>query len=254
MTHDCLARNGQMCVRCTVRLGQMLRNLPELYVRLEVEIVRATPAPSERSASKEAPMPVSAANLDLLTLNVEHVKGVEAVEGWCRIVIEERSVNWPNPLDSVYGRLSVACQFLTVHLEWISAQPWCDEFAAEVGLLERALRHAVEPEPITRTRIPCPDCQRPMLRDETDPGLPAMVCRPCESRWESEAFLVLAERLDSYPVLIEDVAQHLMIPAHRIRNWVTRDLIPNHGRPGSPKVKLSEVLAMVEASKTKGVA
>ena len=228
------------------RLFGRLRAIPELYERLELEVVEGTPPPSPRSARGQASMPLSASVLDVLRTEAEHLNGLESMEGWCRIVIEERDFHWPEPSETIGGRLAAACGFLRTHLDWIATQPWVDELDNEAAILARTLRHAVEPEGRwVRTRIPCliPECSGLLWKDRLDPGSPEITCRVCGDRWPPEAYWNLAER-STNPVTLQDAAQFGAATYNEIRNWIYRDKrLTNHGTDGAPRVLLMEVLA-----------
>ena len=191
-------------------------------------------------------MPLSASVLDVLRTDAEHINGLTSMEGWCRIIIEERAFHWPDPSDSIGGRLATACNFLRTHLDWICGQPWVDEMDAEVAILHRSLRHAVEPEGRWRgTRIRCQieTCTEGLLSwDLLDPACPVLVCKVCGDTWQPEAFWRLAEHT-SNPVSLRDAEQIGLASYTDLRNWLRRGTLPNHGTDGAPRVLLMEVLA-----------
>ena len=275
-----------VCDPCQARVRRQLRLIPSLYERLEVDAVEATPPPSERSGQgKNPPLLVPGETLDVLNLRIttgetfrNHqlptefgpdgepvdwerqpatLDGLESLEGWCRIVIEERDFTWPPPTDTVWGRLATACEFLWRHSAWILTQPWVDEFAAEVQALHRALRNAVEPDNRwRRTGIPCgvDDCASTMWVDSLDPANPALVCRETAHdppvRWEPEAWEAMGERM-AQTVRIPDIAAMLGLPQQTLRNWVDRGKVTNHGTPQQPRLRLGDVLDALHESKAR---
>jgi hypothetical protein len=249
-----------LCDSCGRNLRRRLVDIPELYLRLEVEIVQATPVPSERSSGAPPLIPTDV--LDVLLLRAGQIDGLESLEGWCRVVIEDRRFSWPEPADTVYGRLATACGFLWRHSAWVLQQPWADELDNETRILAKALHRAVEPDGRwAKTRIPCPrlmppveddgapiPCPGTLWVDALDPGDPALVCRRCDDRWESEAWQLLGDRVAA-PVRIADVAAILMLDHWTIRKWIERGQVPNHGTPGQPRILLKEVLARLRGQR-----
>ena len=239
--------DGMLCRPHKRRLFGRLRSIPELYEKLELEAVEGTPPPSPRSARGQASMPLSASVLDVLRTEAEHLNGLESMEGWCRIVIEERRLaGGPNGGATIGGRLAAACGFLRTHLDWIATQPWVDELDNEAAILARTLRHAVEPEGRWRgTRIRCQieTCAEGLLSwDLLDPANPVLVCKVCGDTWQPEAFWRLAEHT-SNPVSLRDAEQIGLASYTDLRNWLRRGTLPNHGTDGAPRVLLMEVLA-----------
>ena len=190
-------------------------------------------------------MPLSASVLDVLRTEAEHLNGLESMEGWCRIVIEERAFHWPAPSETIGGRLAAACGFLRTHLDWIATQPWVDELDNEAAILARTLRHAVEPEGRwVRTRIPCTTdgCAGTLWWDCLDPASKVLTCRSCGDTWQPEALWILAERTPT-PVSLRDAADFLGETYGNMRHWVARGNVPNRGTEGAPRVLLAEVLS-----------
>lgn len=248
-----LSEDGMLCRSHKRRLFGRLRGIPDLYEKLELEVVEGTPPPNVRSSRGQASLPITADILDILRTDAEHLNGLESMEGWCRIVIEERRFSWPEPLDTVAGRLATACAFLRTHLDWITTQAWVDEMDSEVQILHRTLRSAVEPEGRwVKTRIPCTtqDCTGELWWDCLDPGNRALTCRACGDRWEPEAFWALAERTPT-PVTLRDAEQFGAATYTDLRNWIARGSLVNHGSDGAPRVLLAEVMAARKSMLTK---
>lgn len=247
--------DGLLCQGHKRRLFGRLRGIPELYERLAGEPAFGTPAPSARPGRAAGALLVSGDVLDLLRGDVQHLSVLESLEGWCRIVIEERKFHWPPPADSVFGRLTVACSFLRTHLEWVAKQDWVDELDHEVGLIHRALRTAVEPQGRFKpTRIDCQieTCTEGKLSwDFLDEPNPVLVCRVCGDTWQPEAFWLLAEHTRN-PVTLRDAEQMGVATYTDLRNWLARGSLPNHGSEGAPRVLLVEVMAVRKDQLAKG--
>lgn len=265
---DCLVchrelDSGTTCHLCRSRLASRLREIPALYEQVEVEACLATPPPSERtSGTGSHPLPMGLDILAALLLRVptgetfthpftgEPTAGyrdlLESLEGWCRVVIEERDFSWPNyPPETYRGRVKVASGFLLTHAEWLSDQRFVDEVAADVQATFRLLKSAAAPDRShAPTQIPCPgsEVDGPCSgRFSRDLSTGALLCRACGKEWDTAAIPYLAQVLGDHAVKIGDVCD-MGFSQVNVRNAIRDGLIPNHGSEGSPRVFFWEVL------------
>ena len=247
------AVHGFLCESHFQRFGQNLRD-----VELEATYLDARPSMQQRMdagggslASERAP-----ARLDVL-VHTDHRRGtgmsetdddanaaghtlpiLDVLHSWARVVREERGlterateVRMPDGGPSAWAPSAVTItgerDLLTRHLEWIAAQPWCDEAYTDVRQLLSQLRIANHHQP-DRPYSHCPvlvdgeschgqvwihDELQPVWRRYTDrcsktweqaPG--SAVCDTCGANWATDAEKARLRRM------IGDAASELARP------------------------------------------
>ena len=105
------------------------------------------------------------------------------LESWARLVREERKLQRPRFPATILSETSL----LEGHLDWIVAQPWVDDLAAELRQAQGALHSAIgdhAPRPVGRCPVVHPDageCGGPLFQDRYG-GL-SVSCRACGEVW-----------------------------------------------------------------------
>jgi hypothetical protein len=105
------------------------------------------------------------------------------LESWARLVREERDLTAPTTPSTILSEANL----LTVHLDWVAAQPFVDELATELRHIKRSLHAAIgdhAPRPVGRCPIVNPDsgqCGGPLYQDRY--GRLSVTCRTCGETW-----------------------------------------------------------------------
>ena len=114
-----------------------------------------------------------------------------AVASWVLLVAEERPLSAKLP-SSVIAQLDL----LERHGDWISEQPWIDDYWAELGEIRNALKSALHDRASTkvgRCYLPTDDgkdCHGNLLRRN---GELSVRCHRCDARWVTAAELARLE-------------------------------------------------------------
>jgi hypothetical protein len=251
MTATCIGRHdddppltthGMLCARCHGRLARALADIVALYPTLAV-VVMLSGNPSGGSRGKPGSRPPC--NVDVIDLTDPRGETHAQIAGWTRIVIEERRLA-AQPAD-----IEQAARLLTIHLDWIAEQPWCDEALLEISNVAYRIRRACNdlPDPPIGT---CPDIDP---RGETDrcggplrwiDGSTAVTCSRCGSSW-SEAdlphILRVVEPTRKFPVSRDWVAMTYGVAAGTLRQWVRRGHVRTYS---DEQVDLFDVLTRVQ--------
>lgn len=138
-----------VCAGCRGRMEQTLAELPAQHSALAARLAASlSNGMGEKvGGSRERPLPISTTVAD----HREHIARTTA--SWAALTAEERGIAYPLHPDP-----STVCTWLLRHLEWACAQPWIDDYAAELaGLRGRALAILY---PTGRRRVdiaPCPE-------------------------------------------------------------------------------------------------
>ena len=212
-----LTTHGMLCARCHGRLARALADIVALYPTLAV-VVMLSGNPSGGSRGKPGSRPPC--NVDVIDLTDPRGETHAQIAGWTRIVIEERR------LAAQTADIEQAARLLTIHLDWIAEQPWCDEALLEISNVAYRIRRACNdlPDPPIGT---CPDIDP---RGETDrcggplrwiDGSTAVTCSRCGSNWDTDS-LVYVGRVSPLALwgTVPDVARMLDMPERTLRHWV----------------------------------
>lgn len=142
------ARHGLLCGGCYGRLERTIAELPAVHTWLQGALQPGTTAGEHVTATREPPTPLRVDVYD------ERVDIAGKLTEWARLVAEERQLH--GPTDS---RPESTAAFLLTHLDWSAAQPWVDEYAAEMFELRRDAHTLAPWTPGThRLPAPCPTC------------------------------------------------------------------------------------------------
>jgi len=217
-----LAHHGLLCSRCHGRLARALSDIAALYPLLEELLI---PGSVNGGGTRGKPGSRPACDLDVADLRDARGAVHAEVSGWARIVIEERQLA-ARPLD-----VEQAARLLTIHLDWISEQPWCDDALREIGDAAWMIRRVCHdlPEPPIGT---CPDvdprgqddvCGGP-LRIQTGVEI-SVVCARCNSTWsvaDLPNILRTVEMARRFPVPRMWVADRYGVQLGTLSQWVRR--------------------------------
>ncbi|WP_327679533.1 hypothetical protein [Kitasatospora sp. NBC_00458] len=185
-----------LCQPCTDRTDDRLREMPGLYAVLEEWLrpsSQVSTAVGSRSASPDAPMPVSEEVLD--------IRGpggmVTVLEEWRQAWCEDAGIRWPAPFGDYRGRLLRAVRSLREQLPAMAASwPEAGVFAAEVRAHHGAALSIVDPRARsvragTCTAVVDGDACGAVLR--ATPGVPEIRCTWCSTAYPPSAWLDLAK-------------------------------------------------------------
>lgn len=209
LTTDCVLdhpdhaerKHGLLCGRHWHHLADTLTQIEQLAALLP-QVLIPGPAGDGRSATRTgSPAPGS---VDVMALTDPHaglfwrddddaipnVPG--ALHSWCRLIGEELPPDEHRARPD--GTLPGSLRFLRTWRHWIVQQPWIDDYAADLGLLHRALAVGVGefmwPRPLGR----CPNCQAKIYPDPS--GADVVTCGRCRSSWSGVHWLRLRLMLE----------------------------------------------------------
>lgn len=202
-----------VCDGDRLRLAQYLREIPDLYALLPTVLAAHGSGREKVSGSREAPVPVSLAVVDLLA-PARHPEPTEAgrahpedidgglsvastLDEWVRDWRSHRAKGEGAPPATVYQ----LAHWLGVRLaEACDDHPAIDEFALEIRGVVASLRGALNlRRHIERLPAPCPSCDTLALYREVDPVRGAsewVECGSCHRLWREEEYRRLVVVLD----------------------------------------------------------
>ncbi|MER5356099.1 hypothetical protein ABT093_37985 [Kitasatospora sp. NPDC002551] len=185
-----------LCRLCVDRADSCLRELPGLYEVLEDWLrpsSQVSTAVGTRSASPDAPMPVTEEVLD--------IRGpggmVTVLEQWRQAWCEDAGIRWPAPFGTYRGRLLRAVRALREQLPAMAqAWPEAGQFVDEVREHHAAALSIVDPRERTVRAGNCTaqvdgEVCGAVLR--AMPGVPEIRCAWCATAYPPAAWLDLAK-------------------------------------------------------------
>lgn len=207
-----------LCPRCHTQLHRALADIITLWPLLAVML---EPGNNGSGSTSSKPGSRPPCNLDVIDITDHRSQTSQQLTSWARVVIEDRALA-PRTLDG-----EQAARLLTVHLEWLAAQPFADEAADEIHQAARTIRLAcrdLPDPPIGR----CPDIDP---RGETDTcggplrwidGSVSVMCSRCGSAWRADD-LVNVGRVTPLNLweTVPHVAEMLDMPDRTLRHWVS---------------------------------
>lgn len=248
--------HGLVCPACTVRLADTLDDITRLAASATVEPRhgRGTgrTVPGSRPPIDVAGVDPALTSVRLAAPPAEPVALLVVLEGWVRLVREERAMGpygpWsaatahsaapglrtdPPRYDQTHGTLVACTGFLRAHHEWITAQDWVDAYAAEVRACRRALARWEEHDP-RPTVVACPtitvdgDCGQ-RLRLDAD----VVRCHGCGRDWDAETLVRVAcsDEYDPPDVWVDAEAAATAAGVHErtVRRWGSRGVVGARG-------------------------
>ncbi|MDI3315867.1 MAG: hypothetical protein QJR12_16805 [Mycobacterium sp.] len=236
------AAPGRMCCHpCAEKLRRLLDDISDTYARV-TDIHELIPSGhGNTSGPRRVPGPRSPAVDDLLVHTdvrsiLDHGPAALAtVESWARMIREERSIDTPpeRMRDTVpAGRVTMERELATIKFEWdwVLAQPWLDEFAAEMRAVHTALQRAGRDLPPVLRIGPCPTLveveDQGAVREEPC-GAPLRVrvddeeirCRSCGTIWPRSRWRELGDPWTDYATLADDYG----VPVGTLWRWASED-------------------------------
>lgn len=223
-----------LCERCLARLRTDLAAIVSLWGLLAEMVTVSNGGTAGTAAGKPGSRPPC--SLDILDITDPRGAVCQQIGGWARMVIEERQLS-AAPADA-----EQAARLLTIHADWVAAQPWADEAAQEIHDAAYAIRRACRDLEYRWTvgtcTMPGPDgddCGGPIQvdvqhlatwsadRDDYDKrSMIRLVCRACGDTWtESD--------LDGYMV-VNDVWLPIDDAAHQL--GTSRRTLNRHAAAG----------------------
>lgn len=175
---------------------------------------------------------------------------------WARVVREERELEWPAEVTVVSERRTLSAQ-----LDWVSKQPWVDEFVGELRILRMQLKAANgtnevrnKPVGICPTLLPKGECGGRLWPNER---LGEVVCESCERNFGPEELRHLGDMLIRQGYVEVFRAEWFTgVPAGTIRRWVAERRCTSEKDGRKLMVQIGEVEELRDRGKrrAKGVA
>ena len=203
-----------LCRGCKRKLRYALADIVELWPLLAVMLQPGGGGGGGRTKPGSRP----ACDLGVAWLRDEQRGTVTGqLRSWARVVIEDRRLA-PRTLSAPQ-----AAQLLDVHLDWLCAQPFVDEAAAEITSCAHAVRQACRdlPDPPLGKctdidpRGQADTCGGPLRWDDN-----ALTCKRCGGRWTlgDLGHIGRVVPLDLWES-VTNVARMLDIPDRTVRHW-----------------------------------
>lgn len=258
--------DGHVCDRCAARLRRSLAALPEIAAH-----ALAAVAPGVGSGAlgtgdpRRAPIDLDAADPTGLLVRLEpadpstEVTILEALEGWERVVREDRGLSAFGPaslarsiLRHDVGRpgqvtLTGTCGFLATQLDWITTEPEFDVrgFAELVARCRAALsRWDADASDRGGWRVPCPtttdagECGRILVVRDIGEGADVVWCRGCGRGWEPRRLVLVAGRDAQVWADPEAAAAWANVTRRTLERWAKAGRVRReHGRYFMPDVR-----------------
>lgn len=206
-----------LCPRCYTRLRRSLADIIALWPLLPVML---EPSSSGGGSATGKPGSRPPCNIDVIDITDQRSQPSQQLTSWARVIIEDRNLS-PRTLDG-----EQAARLLTVHLDWLAAQPFADEAADEIhgvaGAIRLACRDLPDP-PIGK----CPDIDPSGQTDRCGgplrwiDGSVSVVCGRCGSAWRADD-LVNVGRVSPLNLWesVPHIAAMLDMPERTLRHWV----------------------------------
>jgi hypothetical protein len=237
---------GLVCPPCAVRLADTLDDIAALAEAATVE-PRSGRGSGRTVPASRPPLDLDGVDPALASVRLapppaEPVPLLVVLEGWCRLVREERHLAPYGPAtaqrraaerrpaldgyDDTTATLRAAVGFLRAQHEWVVAQDWVDAYAAEVWACRRAVARWGEHEP-RPTVVACPtitvsgECGW-RLRLDSD----VVRCPGCARDWDAETLVRVAcsDAYDPPDVWVDAEAAASAAGVHEatVRRWASR--------------------------------
>lgn len=194
------ANQGLLCYAHSNRIKNQLADMPELWCWANGEL-----APGRTGGGRGSAMSlgVNIAALDFAALN----DVLPELYAWERVVREERDLT-PREKDQTKPATLVSIiGFLLIHHDWITQQPWVDDYLKAVHIAHTTAMAASRMTRASTTRLPCPTT----IADTTCPGVlhmpqdptESVICRDCGREWSSYWLLRVLMSDDVTPIYLE---------------------------------------------------
>ena len=263
--------HGLVCPACSVRLADTVDDVRRLAESASVE-PRHGRGSGRTVPGSRPPIDVDGVDPALALARLapppaEPVPVLVVVEGWIKVILEERGMGpygpWsaataprldaagrtaPPRCDDTTATLVACTGFLRAHHEWVVAQDWVDAYAAELAACRRALARWDDEREPRPTVVACPtvtvdgDCGQ-RLRLDAD----VVRCHGCGRDWDAETLVRVAcsDEYDPPDVWVDAEAAATAAGVHErtVRKWATRGIVA--ARAG--RYRLLDVLHRREA-------
>lgn len=265
------APGWQVCARCSDKLRQLLDDIQGTYTRL-TDVDELIPGGhGDTGGGRRPPGPRSPAvdgvlvHTDRRSANNDRPAALAQIEGWARLVREERSLDTPpdQMLATVpAGRVTMQRELGTLrfHWDWIMAQPWVADFAGELRSVLAALQLAGRDSvpvlkigkcPTVLIVLELPDDDSTI---ELDCGAPLRVradsndikCRNCGTVWPRARWHELGDRYADYATLSDDLG----VAVGTLWRWASEDGWRKERRGGRLLVHRDDAEASWQRRKT----
>lgn len=239
---DTEAHAGLLCAPCAQRVLDDLDAVPRLAAAATTQLRHGHGTGRSVPASRP---PIDLAGVDpALTLvavaprPAEPVPLLVVVEGWVRVVREERRLAAYGPWSAAAGRtaapgsdptlavLAACTALLRAHHDWVVAQPWVDAYAAELGACHRALlRWDLDTERAAPVVL-CPS-ERPGSVEPCGGRIrldQVTRCPRCGRHWDRDQLVRAASASPQAAevwVDVEAAAAATGVPVRTIQRWAT---------------------------------
>jgi len=258
--------DGHVCARCSRRLRDNLAALPEIAARA---LTATTPGTGSGTLGtgdpRRAPIDLDAADPTGLLVRLEpsdpstEVTILEALEGWERVVREDRGLAAFGPASLARSTragdtarpgpatLTGTCGFLAAQLGWITTEPEFDlrGFTELVARCRVALsRWDAEASDRGGWRVPCPtttddgECGRVLVVRNIAEGADVVWCRGCGRGWEPRRLVLVAGRDAEVWADPEAAAAWANVTRRTLERWAKAGRVRReHGRYFMPDVR-----------------
>ncbi|MGW4484315.1 hypothetical protein ACWEOE_10805 [Amycolatopsis sp. NPDC004368] len=254
-----------VCPACSEKLRGVLDDLERTFYALD-DVDELTPhgSPDGAGVRQVAGSRSPAVDALLVHRDPRSVTGVHespaalaSMAEFARTVREDRSIDVPREqlrATVPAGRITMRreCATLRFNWDWIMAQPWVDDFAAELRRVLDALR-SVRREFAPALRIgKCPtaligldlpdgdavtlDCGATL---KVRAGDTEVRCRNCGTTWPRDRWHELGDPWTDYASLSADLG----VPVGTLRRWAHEDSWQRTNRPGRPLIARADALA-----------
>ena len=239
-----LADDGLMlCRHCLGRLNRALSDIVTLWPLLDEMITPGNNGNGGGASGKPGSRPPC--DLDVADITDPRSTTSQQLTSWAALVIEERQLSQRTSLDG-----EQAARLLTVHAEWLAAQPFVDEAMSEIGDAAYRIRRACKdlPEPPLGK---CPDIDPHGERDRCGgplrwiDGSTAVACGRCGSQWieaDLPHILRVVQPDRRFPVPRAWVAATYGVAPGTLRQWIRRGHVKTYN---DEQVELFDILARV---------
>lgn len=258
--------DGHVCPRCRERISDNLRAIPEIAATATAQVAPGTSGGVLSSGDpRRAPIDLDAADPTGLLVRLEptdpstEVTILEALEGWERVVREDRGLSAFGPASLArsilrrdlgrpgWATLTGCCGFLATQLDWITTEPEFDVrgFAQLLTRCRSALARW-DADAVDRAgwRVPCPtttddgECGRVLVVRDIAEGADVVWCRGCGRGWEPRRLVLVAGRDAAVWADPEAAAAWSGVHERTLRKWASRGLVRRErGRYFMPDVR-----------------
>jgi hypothetical protein len=244
------AEIGHVCRVHWERLDDQLRQ-----IETETVLLSAAPSLAQRTGTRGGALASerSPARLDVLTLTDPRTRPdwdnpalsvLGVLGGWARAVREDRQLRWPDRITVASERRTLATQ-----LDYVCAQPWVDEFSADVSKLLRQLQAAnrtgaerKKPVGVCPTLYDDGECGGSLWLDD---ARGVVICGDCGRTFAPDELRHLGRLLIAQGYVELFRAEWFTgIPVRTIRRWIAEGRITHERNGRKLLVQIRELVQM----------